>query len=201
MKPLPIESEDARDLLDLLEALPAIGTTEAAPKPLTEEQLDRLRSLETILRLPAHLARQLGREEVPARVLGESHAELAREARRRLECFRTDEGRLRWQERTCPQLLAESGELDRRRRELARTDPKAPEIREVWKRLKALQRRVLDATLRQIADDYQTRDLDYWDSRGALLPWCLALGGRAFYDQVLERAEIYPEPPPDGTQA
>jgi len=45
LKPLPIESEDARDLLDLLEALPAIGTTEATPRPLTEEQLDRLRSL------------------------------------------------------------------------------------------------------------------------------------------------------------
>lgn len=46
LTPLPIESDAARDLLGLLEALPATGTAEAAPpKPLTEEQLERLRAL------------------------------------------------------------------------------------------------------------------------------------------------------------
>ena len=46
LTPLPIESDAARELLGLLEALPATGTAEAAPpKPLTEEQLERLRAL------------------------------------------------------------------------------------------------------------------------------------------------------------
>jgi arylsulfatase A-like enzyme len=45
LTPLPVESQDARDLLDLLESLPAAGTTETSPNPLTEEQLERLRSL------------------------------------------------------------------------------------------------------------------------------------------------------------
>lgn len=45
LEPLPVDSQEARDLLGLLEALPALGTQEANPNPLTEEQLERLRSL------------------------------------------------------------------------------------------------------------------------------------------------------------
>ena len=45
LTPLPVESEDARELLSLLEALPATGSAATAPEPLNEEQLERLRSL------------------------------------------------------------------------------------------------------------------------------------------------------------
>jgi arylsulfatase A-like enzyme len=44
-KPLPVDSEDARELLRLLESLPAAGSTTTTPNPLGEEQLERLRSL------------------------------------------------------------------------------------------------------------------------------------------------------------
>jgi len=43
--PLPVDSEDARELLSLLEALPASGSATTTPNPLSEEQLERLRSL------------------------------------------------------------------------------------------------------------------------------------------------------------
>jgi arylsulfatase A-like enzyme len=43
--PLPVDSEDARELLRLLEALPAAGSTTTTPNALSEEQLERLRSL------------------------------------------------------------------------------------------------------------------------------------------------------------
>ena len=45
----------------------------------------------------------------------------------------------------------------------------------------------------QIARDFQAAQLDYWDSRGALLPWCLALGGKTFYNNVVTQAEVYDE--------
>jgi len=35
--------------------------------------------------------------------------------------------------------------------------------------------------------------MDYWDSRGAILPWCLALGGEQFYHRVVQGARIYEE--------
>jgi len=37
--------------------------------------------------------------------------------------------------------------------------------------------------------------LDYWDSRGPLLPVSIALGGMEFYDDLIARAEIYEEAP------
>ena len=51
----------------------------------------------------------------------------------------------------------------------------------------------LARTLRQVATDAQVSDLDYWDSRGAILPWCIGLGGPVFYNGVITRAEINEE--------
>ena len=33
-------------------------------------------------------------------------------------------------------------------------------------------------------------DVRYYDSRGALLPWCLGLGGEACYRQLVDQAEL-----------
>jgi hypothetical protein len=41
--------------------------------------------------------------------------------------------------------------------------------------------------------DYHTAELDYWDSRGAIRPWAIALGGQSFYEDLVENAEVYQE--------
>jgi len=156
--------------------------------------LDRLKDLDTVIVLPEHLHGYFGGSEIPARRLGEEYAAVASQAAAGLEAFRTPQGRRRWQEENFPGLLQEMAELDRRRRQLAKIDPKSPEIRDVWKRMKAIQVRLLDQALRRIARDWQARDIDYWDSRGALLPWSIALGGREFYGDLIARAEVYEEP-------
>jgi hypothetical protein len=97
-------------------------------------------------------------------------------------------------EENFPSEVRQVAELDGQRRRLAEVNSKSPEIRNVWKRIKAIQMYLLDRTFRQIACDWQARDIDYWDSRGALLPWSIALGGQAFYDDLVARAEIYEEP-------
>ena len=45
LRPEPVESDAARELLELLEALPPTATSSTTPRPLSEEQLERLRSL------------------------------------------------------------------------------------------------------------------------------------------------------------
>ncbi|HUT60384.1 MAG TPA: hypothetical protein VNA25_21275 [Phycisphaerae bacterium] len=155
--------------------------------------LDRIRSLSTTIRPPPHLARALGRDELPAGKLGECWADLAREATSRLEAIADPAGRQAWQRRNMPRLFDQIDELDRRRRQLAAKNPKAPDIRDLWKRTKPLQTELLRRTVQRIADDWQLRDVDYWDSRGALLPVCIALGGREFYDSLLAQAEVYEE--------
>lgn len=182
----------------LAEKLASAGLLSGALQPIVRVRfhlLDRLGELETPIRLPDHLARAFGRKTIPARELADNYRDVAQEARGRLERFRTDAGREQWQRERCGQELRTIDQLDRRRRELAEADAKSPEIRDVWKRIKAARTRILWATVRQIADDRQTGEIDYWDSRGALMPWSIALGGAAFYGRLIADAEIYTEPP------
>jgi len=155
--------------------------------------LDRLRSLKTPIRLPEYLRGHFGADVIRADQLGEAHADLIRQARVRLESFRTPAGRKRWQEQNFAGLLAEIERFDSVRRDLARQHPKDPKIRQVWKQIKDLQTCLLDATLHQIAVDYHTAELDYWDSRGAIRPWAIALSGQSFYNDLIENAEVYQE--------
>jgi len=89
--------------------------------------------------------------------------------------------------------IREIARLESRRRELAAVNSKDPQLRLLWKALKPLQTRQLEATVRQIARDWQAARIDFYDSRGALWPWCVALGGEKFYRHVIQEAEIYEE--------
>ena len=117
------------------------------------------------------------------------------EAAQRLESFKDQAGRKRWQQACHPKLTAAIDEIDARRRKLAAGTPDPQRIRPLWNQAKALQTELLELTLRQIARDWQLREIDYWDSRGALLPWCVGLGGKAFYDHLIAKAELYEDPP------
>jgi len=156
--------------------------------------LDRMAELDAPLRLPAHLAAAFGREELPARDFAEGWRAVRQEAAGRLDRLREDDSREAWQQRAMPERHAERAELDARRRRMAAENPKAPELRELSHRVREIEAEVLDGTLRQIDRDWQVRDVDYWDSRGALPPWCVALGGEEFYNRLLAEAEVYEEP-------
>jgi len=157
--------------------------------------LDRLRSCETIICLPPHLRGYFGKSEIPASELGEHHEQIASEAATRLEKFKDASYRRQWQQETMSELAAEIEAMERRRRELAKSDPKGSEVRKIWQDTKLRKIEMLDALLHQISSDYQARDLDYWDSRGALMPWSIALGGLDFYNAMVAQAEIYEEVP------
>ena len=157
--------------------------------------LDRLKEIDTVISLPEHLRGYFGADEIPAMRLGQEYQAIASAAADRLESLRSPPGRQAWQEANFPATVRQIAELDARRRQLAASAPKSPELRDLWKRVKARATELLDLTLRQIARDWQARDIDYWDSRGAILPWCIALGGLEFYNQVVARAEVYSEPP------
>jgi len=92
-----------------------------------------------------------------------------------------------------PDLHAEIAALNDRRRDLAAKDPKDPELRGIWKTVSGLQTKILDRTVRRIDADSQLADLDFYDTRGAALPWCVALGGEIFYNEVIEKAELTEE--------
>ncbi|MBN1553899.1 MAG: hypothetical protein JXA11_04085 [Phycisphaerae bacterium] len=155
--------------------------------------LDRLRSLETPIRLPKHLSVAFGRDEIPARMLGESWRDLVDESKRRLADFTDPVKRKEWQKTHLARRLEALKELNRKKRSLAGEKPKDPRIRGMWKRIKAMQNLVLTQTIDRVARDWQVAQLEYYDSRGALLPWCVALGGEELYRDVVASAEIREE--------
>lgn len=155
--------------------------------------LDRLRELETVICLPEHLQPYFGRRGVPAKDLGNEWLAIQSQARERLEKFRDAAYQIEWSRQAQPDLAQEIARLESRRRELAAVNSKDPQLRLLWKALKPLQTRQLEATVRQIASDWQAARIDFYDSRGAIWPWCVALGGQDFYQHVIQEAEIYEE--------
>ena len=180
----------------LVRKLTAAGMVAGPLRPIIRVRLrllDRLRDLDTPIRLPVWLAEAIGGEEVPARRLGQAWQDLARQARRRLDSFRDDAARQRWQTEEMPDLHAEIAALNDRRRGLAAKDPKDPELRGIWKTVSGLQTKILDRTVRRIDADSQLADLDFYDTRGAAMPWCAALAGESFYNKVIDQAELHEE--------
>jgi hypothetical protein len=169
---------------------------DAEPKPVYRVRLhllDRIKSLDVAIRLPEHLRGYFGKTEIAARELGENYQAIARQAAQRLAKFRTDEGREGWFRDAYADVATEIDQMDRRRRELAQVDAKAPELRQIWRDIKLRKQELLGGLVHQISCDWQAGNIDYWDSRGAIMPWCVAMGGQQFYNDVLAGAEVYAE--------
>ena len=134
--------------------------------------LDRMMALDTPVRLPEHLHADFGADLLAAREVATRWQGLAEGAAQRLQAFRNEAGRTAWQRKACPALVARIDELDRRRRDMAAENPKNPALREISTEVRELERTLLRRTVDRIAADLQLRDLDTWDSRGAIWPAC-----------------------------
>ena len=181
----------------LAEKLSAAGVLTEPLHPIVRVRLgllERMKSLDVPIRLPGYLADAFGAEEIPASQLGAEYADLATAAVGRLESLTTPAGRDKWRGDQFPELVDELAGLDQRRRQLAEGDPDPAEIRPLSHRVRQVQRELLERSLQLIARDYHVSRLDYWDSRGAVLPWAISLGGEKFYNDVIHQARIYPEP-------
>lgn len=168
----------------------------AKPRPIIRVRfhlLDRMRSLQTVINLPGHLERAFGQSEIPACDFAENYASLVAQGRSRLEKFQDRTARETWWVEAFPRETQIIGDLEARKRSLARKNPKSSEVREIWKKIREIQNRLQKELLRKIVDDTQVSQVGFWDSRGALLPWCLALGGESFYDKVIANSVITEE--------
>ena len=176
--------------------LRAAGLFKGPDAPLLRVRLhllDRLAELNARIALPAHLAAAMGSEIVPAKDLAASWRSLRDDARKRLTAFADPAGRAAWQRQTLGEVFDRMEALDAQRRAQAAIDDKAPAIRQMSHEFRSLQTQVTAATVQQIDRDTQVSQVDYWDSRGAIMPWATCLGGPDFYRRVLAAAEIYEE--------
>ena len=158
--------------------------------------IEHWRSCTTTIRLPEYLCEAFGTAELPADRLAEALPDVVAKARAALDAAQTTSGRERLLETAHPEAYERRRTLEQRRRELARTPQGRREASGLWKQVKVLDRELLQRYVDTIVRHVRVAELDYYDSRGALLPWAVALGGEAFYGSLLDGAEINPEHPP-----
>jgi len=156
---------------------------------------ERMRGLNTLVRLPSHWVPHFGESEITADALSRGFFPAKEKARERLERRKNPEERERCSRESFPQLWEAVQELERKKQELGKQGAPKSEKREVWEDLKAKNEALLQKEAFQIYTDLQLLEMDYWDSRGGLMPWCIALGGESFYRDVLDRSELYQEYP------
>jgi len=147
----------------------------------------------TAVRVPAYLDRALGAPEFPAGELAERLQNAMQQAEGTLDLLRTKKGREAFLARVKPELTAQVDTLEQRRRGLARDPETRDRASAVWDELKVLRRELQTALVEGALEALHVRRLDYYNSRGAILPWTIAAGGEGLYSTVVTRAELYAE--------
>ena len=155
--------------------------------------LEQLRHIQTRIRLPAYLRDAAGAEILPAAEFAERLPELRANAAEELKLACASTGRDAFRDAAFPEHAWRIKELDVRRRELARDPATRAEAGALWDQQKAEETSLLQATVERLLRNLHVLNVDYWDSRGAILPWAIALGGQPFYEKLLDEAEISEE--------
>ncbi len=155
--------------------------------------LDHFYSVKTLVRLPAHLIDAFGCEELQACELAEAAKRLVQTAKQNLDSVKSAEGRSIMRRDLCPKKKDEWDRLQYRRKELAETQRGREEASEIWQYQKQLEREMLMGEIKWILQQIQVSALDYYNSRGALIPWSIALGGEPFCQKLIEDAVVYEE--------
>lgn len=181
---------------DLETRLRRAGVLTGRTAPLHRVRFDFLRhwqGCQTVVRLPEYLHDSFGTAEMTADAFAEALPVVMRQTRTELEHMQEKEGRERMLAERFADEMELKASLEAERRQLARDPETRPEAGRVWDRAKELDRVLLEKHVARTVQLLRVRDLEFHDSRGALMPWSIALGGDAFYERVLEDARIYAE--------
>ncbi len=155
--------------------------------------LQRIKEIAVPVRVPDYLAEAFGSAVVPARRLAEEYRDIMNRANGRLERFAEERYRQRWLQQQFPERFKKIQSLEKDKRHVAQRDASDPRAREIWLKIRAIRTELLERLLHRVVNDFQLSHLDFWDSRGALCPWAVALGGEKFYRKIIAEADIYEE--------
>ena len=142
---------------------------------------------------PEYLRKRLNSATLEVAEFAQSLPELRGQAECELTACRDPAGRSRLLKELDPELDTEIDRLEDERRRLARQAETRPRASEIWETAKRLKQQQFRQFVERTVDNLHISRLDYWNSRGALLPWSVALGGEDFYRNLIARAEVESE--------
>lgn len=180
----------------LEEKLKANKVLPSPVKPVYRIKLNFLQSLrhaQTILQLPPHLARSFGVTEIRAEDFAEQLDSVFKKNHATLEACQHADGRQALIRELAPALEEKATALDARRKEVARNPETRHLAADLWDEVKVIRQNQWETFTDAVVACIHTADLDYFNSRGAVYPWSLAIGGPAHYEKIISEAEIYEE--------
>lgn len=151
------------------------------------------RDCATRVRVPDYLRGVFSADELPAQDLAAEINRAVVSAEELLAELREPAGREAWQRRTFPELTGQREGTEQQRRALVQGPHDGATVRALSEQIKQWDRELLAKLTEAVVQALHIRNLSYYDSRGALLPWSIALGGEAFYERLLAQAEIRAE--------
>ncbi len=155
--------------------------------------LHALAGIDTVISLPEWLQNAFSARELTAGKFAEELPAVMRHHELRLQQLSTASGRQEFLGDHDGLRARTIAALEKRQKELARHAETRAEASVLWDQVKRLKQQQLQYLVESVMQSLHVANLSYWDSRGALLPWCIALGGERFYRQLLAQAEFYPD--------
>ena len=143
--------------------------------------------------MPDYLRGVFGADELSAQELATEIDRAVAVAEELLAELREPAGREAWQRRAFPELAGRREATEQQRRALVQGPHDGATVRALSEQVKQWDRELLGRLTEAVVQALHIRNLPYYDSRGALLPWSIALGGEAFYERLLAQAEIRAE--------
>lgn len=153
--------------------------------------LDRLAHSGETLTLPEWMQRRTGHSEMTAKKFAEYWRDGQRQAREELEKASHEQGRNTLENILFPNLSKLIEELENKRRQMAQNPETRHRASELWEQIKPLETERMQQFCLRMMDNIHMTNLEYWNSRGATLPWAIAAGGQKWYEtEVLAKSEI-----------
>lgn len=182
----------ARRLQTLLEPLLHLN-----PAPVLRVRfhfLDHLATLDTPIRLPDWLAPLFPSQTLPANTFPPLLRQRQQNAAQTLATLTADPDAITpFIDSLNPGRANQINHLQTQRLRLSADPSTRTRAIPLWQQQKQLQQLHFHHALTHLLTLLHLQALDYWDSRGALLPHALALGGPAFYTRLLAHVTITPE--------
>ena len=155
--------------------------------------LDRLADADINIKLPTHLQSEFNAEEMPAKTFAKTYKNIADNAASVLDKLLNKSQSDNWKRIAFASEFDQIEKLNSEKMKLVRENPKQPAVREIGQQATAIKRNIDKGFIEKISSLYQTANIDFWDSRGAICPWCIAAGGEEFYQHVIANASVYEE--------
>jgi len=148
---------------------------------------------QTTINLPQYLHETFNCKQIQTKQFKKQWTNICTQIKNTLQKMQNEKQRETILSQKYPKLYAQRKKLNQQRQIFAKNPQTRPQAKILWDKIKPLDEQILKQQYQWLVNMQQTLNLEYYNSRGAIMPWSIAIGGKQLYQQILQQAEIYQE--------